>query len=234
MKELQPQHNVTPLRSSLFERLRHDPEILTLIDQADAVLAALGYTDHGRRHATLVATNASRILATLGHDAHACDLAAVAGLVHDLGNCAGRPSHASAGAVFVYQLLIARDVSVEDAATIMSAVGNHDENEHGAAVDPVSAALIVADKADIHRSRVRTRRIEDFDVHDRVNYAVTKAELEAHAAGRALALSLVCDLGYADPNDILDLFNARFAMSRSAASVLGCTYTVVVNDEPIW
>ena len=233
MKELQPHHNVTPLRSSLFERLRRDPEILVLIDQADAVLAALGYTDHGRRHATLVATNASRVLATLGHDAHTCDLAAVAGLLHDLGNCAGRPSHASAGAVFVYQLLVAREVSVSDAATIMSAVGNHDENEHGTAVDAVSAALIVADKADIHRSRVRTRRMEDFDVHDKVNYAVTKAELEAHAAGQALALSLVCDLAYAGPTDILDLFSARFAMSRSAAAVLGCTYTVVVNDEPI-
>ncbi len=233
MNDLNMHHNVTPLRSSLFERLRHDSDILTLIDQADAVLGAMGYTDHGRRHATLVAVTASRVLATLGYDAHTCDLAAVAGLTHDLGNCAGRPSHASAGAVFVYQLLVARDVDVADAATIMSAVGNHDENEQGAAIDEVSAALIVADKADIHRSRVRTRRPEDFDIHDRVNYAVTKAELEAHAAAKALTLSLVCDTSVASPTDILDLFNLRFAMSRSAASVLGCSYTVIVNDEPI-
>ena len=233
MNDLNMHHNVTPLRSSLFERLRHDDDILTLIDQADSVLGAMGYTDHGRRHATLVAVNASRVLATLGHDAHTCDLAAVAGLMHDVGNCAGRPSHASAGAVFVYQLLVARDVEVADAATIMSAVGNHDENEHGAAVDAVSAALIVADKADIHRSRVRTRRLEEFDVHDKVNYAVTKAELEAHAAAKALTLSLACDLNFASPTDILDLFNARFAMSRSAAAVLGCSYTVIVNEEPI-
>lgn len=226
-------HNVTPLRSSLFERLRHDSDILTLIDQADAVLAALGYTDHGRRHATLVAVNASRVLATLGYDAHTCDLAAVAGLMHDVGNCAGRPSHASAGAVFVYQLLVSRNVNVADAAVVMAAVGNHDENAQGAAVDPVSAALIIADKADIHRSRVRTRRPEDFDIHDKVNYAVTKAELEAHAAAKALTLSLTCDVSLASPTDILDLFSLRFAMSRSAATVLGCTYTVVVNDEPI-
>ncbi|HXN08906.1 MAG TPA: HD domain-containing protein [Candidatus Acidoferrales bacterium] len=233
MKDLKMHHNVTPLRSSLFERLRNDSDILTLIDQADAVLAALGYTDHGRRHATLVAVNASRVLATLGYDAHTCDLAAVAGLMHDVGNCAGRPSHASAGAVFVYQLLVSRNVEVADAAIVMSAVGNHDENAQGAAVDPVSAALIVADKADIHRSRVRTRRPEDFDIHDKVNYAVTKAELEAHAAAKALTLSLTCDVSFASPTDILDLFSLRFAMSRSAAKVLGCTYTVVVNDEPI-
>jgi metal-dependent HD superfamily phosphatase/phosphodiesterase len=233
MKELNMHHNVTPLRSSLFERLRRDPDILTLIDQADAVLGAMGYTDHGRRHATLVAVNASRVLATLGHDAHACDLAAVAGLMHDVGNCAGRPSHASAGAVFVYQLLVDRDVDIVDAATVKSAIGNHDENEQGIAIDAVSAALIIADKADIHRSRVRTRRPEDFDIHDRVNYAVTKAELEAHAAAKALTLSLACDLSFAGPTDILDLFNLRFAMSRAAASVLGCSYTVIVNDEPI-
>jgi metal-dependent HD superfamily phosphatase/phosphodiesterase len=233
MKDLNMHHNVTPLRSSLFEQLRHDSDILTLIDQADSVLAALGYTDHGRRHATLVAVNASRVLATLGYDAHTCDLAAVAGLMHDVGNCAGRPSHASAGAVFVYQLLVARNVDVADAGIVMAAVGNHDENTQGAAVDPVSAALIVADKADIHRSRVRTRRPEDFDIHDRVNYAVTKADLEAHAAAKALTLSLTCDMSYAGPTDILDLFSLRFAMSRSAAAVLGCTYTVIVNEEPI-
>jgi hypothetical protein len=153
--------------------------------------------------------------------------------MHDVGNCAGRPSHASAGAVFVYQLLVSRNVEVADAAIVMSAVGNHDENAQGAAVDPVSAALIVADKADIHRSRVRTRRPEDFDIHDKVNYAVTKAELEAHAAAKALTLSLTCDVSLASPTDILDLFSLRFAMSRSAAKVLACTYTVVVNGEPI-
>ena len=226
-------YNVTPLRkSSLFERLRRDPDILSLVDQADSVLAALGYTDHGRRHATLVAVNTSRLLAALGHDAHLCDLGAVAGLTHDIGNCAGRLRHASAGAVFVYQLLGARDVDVADAATIMTAIGNHDENEHGAAVDPVSAALIVADKADIHRSRVRTRRPEDFDVHDRVNYAVTKVELEADAAAKAITLRLTRDPDVASRADILDLFDQRFAMSRSAAAVLGCAYAVIIDGEP--
>lgn len=233
MKDLNVNINVTPLRSSLFERLRRDQDILTLIDQADAVLAALGYTDHGRRHATLVAVNASRLLATLGYDAHQCDLAAVAGLMHDVGNGAGRSSHAAAGAVFVYQLLVARGVDVADAATIMGAVGNHDESEQGTAFDPVSAALIISDKADIHRSRVRTRKMEDFDIHDKVNYAVTKAELEAHAAAKAITLSLTSDVSFAGPADILDLFGQRFAMSRSAAGLLGCSYSVIVNDEPI-
>ena len=183
------QTNVTPLRNSLFERLRHDPEILTLIDRSDAVLATLGYTDHGRRHATVVALSGSRILAALGYDAHRCDLAAVAGFTHDLGNCAGRLGHASSGAVFVYQLLLARDVTVADAATIMTAIANHDEEEQGAAVDSVSAALIVADKADIHRSRVRTRDPEQFDVHDRVNFAVTKADLDVRSASKEIVLA---------------------------------------------
>lgn len=227
------QTNVTPLRSSLFEQLRHDTEILALIDRADEVLGALGYTDHGRRHATLVGIHASRLLASLGYDAHYCDLAAVAGLTHDLGNCAGRPSHAAAGAVFVYTLLVKRGVKVEDAATIMTAVGNHDENEQGAAVDAVSAALIIADKADIHRSRVRTRRPEDFDLHDRVNYAVTHAELEVVGASKQIALRLTADTNFATAADILDLFNARFAMSKSAAAVLDCSYSVVVNGDTI-
>ncbi len=233
MKDFQMHTNVTPLRSSLFERLRKDNDILTLIGRADEVLAAMGYTDHGRRHATLVAVTASRLLATLGYDAHTCDLAAVSGLLHDVGNCAGRLSHAAAGAVFVYQLLIERGVSSADAATIMTAIGNHDENEQGVAVDPVSAALIVADKADIHRSRVRTRRLEDFDLHDKVNYAVTKAELQTAAATKALTLRLIADVSIATPADILDLFSIRFAMSRSAARVLGCSYSVVVNEETI-
>jgi metal-dependent HD superfamily phosphatase/phosphodiesterase len=227
------QTNVTPLRSALFERLRKDRDIMTLIDRADRVLGALGYTDHGRRHATLVAVTASRVLATLGYDAHTCDLAAVSGLLHDVGNCAGRPAHAAAGAVFVYSLLVERGVTVEDAATVMTAIGNHDENEQGVASDPVSAALIIADKADIHRSRVRTRKPEEFDLHDKINFAITQAELDVQPERKALTLRLVADVGFATPADILDLFSLRFAMSRSAARVLGCSYAVVVNGEAI-
>jgi uncharacterized protein len=227
------QPNVTPLHSSLYARLRHDPEILKLIDHADSALGALGYTDHGRRHATVVALAASKLLASLGHDARQCDLAAVAGLTHDLGNCAGRPAHAAAGAVFVYHLLTSRGVDVSDAATIMTAVANHDENAQGAAVDAVSAALIIADKADIHRSRVRTRKREEFDVHDRVNYAVTRADLDACRENNEILLRLTVDTEFAEPADILDLFNVRFAMSSSAASMLGCSYGVIVNGSSI-
>jgi len=223
------QTNVTPLRNSLFERLRHDPEILTLIERSDATLAALGYTDHGRRHVTVVALAASRLLAELGHDAHRCDLAAVAGLTHDLGNCAGRQNHASAGAVFVYQLLLARGVAVSDAATVMTAIANHDEEERGAAVDGVSAALIVADKADIHRSRVRTRDPEQFDIHDRVNFAVTHADLAVRAQHKEIELGLTADVDIASADDIAELFGPRFAMSHNAAGVLGCSYRVLVN-----
>ncbi|HLW36977.1 MAG TPA: HD domain-containing protein [Candidatus Eremiobacteraceae bacterium] len=228
------QSNVTSLRSSLFKQLQHDPEIIALIDKADEVVAAMGYTDHGRRHVTMVGVNASRVLARLGYDAQVCDLAAVAGLLHDLGNCAGRHGHASAGAVFVYQLLTARGVPSSAAATVMTAIANHDELEQGTPVDAPSAALIIADKAEIHRSRVRTPRSEDFDIHDRVNYAVVKAELDVQAAEKSISLRLTADQEYAVPADILDLFSSRFAMSRSAAEFLGCSYSVLVNGETIF
>ncbi len=234
MKDPLMSSKIAPLRSSLFERLRADTEMMTLIERADDVLASLGYTDHGRRHATLVGMTASRLLASLGYDARTCDLAAVAGLTHDLGNCAGRQNHASAGALFVYHLLLARGVSVEDASTVMIAVANHDENEAGAAVDPVSAALIIADKADMHRSRVRTRRLEEFDDHDRANYAVTAAALDVAAARKAIDLRLSLETQYAEPADLVKLFGQRFVMSRDAAAVLGCAYNVHANGAVIF
>jgi uncharacterized protein len=221
----------SPLHPSLYERLRRDPEILTLIDKADAVLAALGYTDHGRRHVTLVAVNAARLLAALGHDLRTCDLAAAAALLHDIGNCAGREGHAAVGAAMSYRLLTERGVPAEDAADIMSAIGNHDENEQGVPVSAASAGLIIADKADIHRSRVRTRDREKFDVHDRVNFAVLKARLNVDATSRKTVLSLEIDETVAASKEISELFALRFSMSESAARFLGSDFSVDISPE---
>lgn len=216
---------------SLFERLRRDPEILALVEQSDGVLSTLGYTDHGRRHVTLVAVNAAKVLTTLRHDARWRDLAAVAGLLHDIGNVEGREGHAAAGAAMAYRLLLTHGVAHEDAQDVSNAVASHDENEGGAPVNPAAAALIIADKADIHRSRVRTRNIEDFDVHDRVNFAVTKADLRVHPEARRIGLGLSVDPRVASGADIAELFALRFDHSQTAAQFLGCTYHVKIGGE---
>lgn len=220
---------VRPIRPSLYDQLHDDPDVQTLIQKSDAVLAALGYTDHGARHVTLVARNASKLLAALGYDKHVCDLAAVAGLLHDIGNCAGRNNHASAGATLAFSLLSQRGVDLADLADIAAAIGNHDELEHGAPVSPPSAALIIADKADIHRSRVRMRDPESFDVHDRVNFAVTDSDLDVAAQMKSIELRLTADTAVATPAQIAELFEQRFVMSDAAARFLGCGFSVVIN-----
>jgi uncharacterized protein len=216
-----------------FDELRSDADILALIEASNRMLAAMNYTDHGRRHVTLVARTAAKILEDLGFGEPTQDLTAIAGLLHDIGNVAGRNSHAAAGATMSYALLTARGFSVADAADVAAAIGNHDESEHGVPVNAHGAALIIADKADIHRSRVRTSHADDFDVHDRVNHAVTSAQLRTDAAEKHIALDLTADLSGATLAEILEIFESRFAMSAAAARFLGCTYSVSVNGEPV-
>ena len=202
---------------------------MELVERADAALAALGYTDHGRRHVHLVAVNAARMLDTFGYDDRTCDLAAVAGLLHDIGNVNGRDGHAAAGAAMVYRLLTARGVSRHDARVVRDAVANHDEFECGEPVSAPGAALIIADKADIHRSRVRTREQEAFDIHDRVNYAVLSARLDALPAHGRIELQLGVDRSVASGEELAELFRTRFAMSASAAQFLGYAYVVDIR-----
>jgi putative nucleotidyltransferase with HDIG domain len=223
----------SPLHPSLFERLRRDPDILTLIEKADNVLATLGYTDHGRRHVTLVAVNAAKLLALLGYDRRESDLAAVAGLLHDIGNCAGREGHAAVGATMAYQLLTERGVTAADVADVMAAIGNHDETEGGLPVNPPGAALILADKADIHRTRVRGRNRDEFDVHDRANFAVIKADLSVDVQQKSILLSLTADHEVATPEEIADLFALRFEMCDAAARFLGCRFAVEVDGQTL-
>jgi metal-dependent HD superfamily phosphatase/phosphodiesterase len=228
---LQPTPESTPIGLPLFEQLRRDPDILALIEKADQSVATLGYTDHGRRHVNLVGVNAARLLTSLGHDERTCDLAAVAGLLHDIGNIEGREGHARAGALMSYPLLIERGVPPQDAAAVKDAIANHDEIESGQPVNVPSAALIVADKADIHRSRVRTRRRDDFDIHDRVNFAVTKSRLHVHAERKHIELMLAVDDSVASGREVAELFAVRFTMSGSAANFLGCSFVVDINGR---
>jgi len=216
---------------ALFERLRHDPDVIELVAKADDAVASLGYTDHGRRHVNLVAVNAARVLSSLGHAERDCDLAAVAGLLHDIGNVEGREGHAAAGAEMTFRLLRKRGVTEEDAAIVRDAVANHDEIEGGCAVSLASAALIVADKADIHRSRVRTRDQQAFDIHDRVNFAVVRSRLTVLSGEKRIELMLAVDAGVATGDEVSELFGLRFAMSGEAANFLGCSYVVDINGR---
>lgn len=224
---------VTPLYPSLYERLREDPEVIALVEAADSVLAAMGYTDHGARHVTLVARTAACLLRDLNYDPKSCDLAAVSGLLHDIGNASGRCGHAGAGAVLAYHMLTERGVSPEDAAIVMGAIGNHDEIEQGVPVSAPSAALILADKSDIHRSRVRTRQPERFDLHDRINHAVVRSALIVDAEQRTITLRLTFDAHDETGQELRELFAARLAMCRAAAAFLDCKFEIeVAADQP--
>jgi metal-dependent HD superfamily phosphatase/phosphodiesterase len=216
---------------ALFERLRRDPDVIELVTKADDAVATLGYTDHGRRHVHLVAVNAARVLSSLGHGDRDCDLAAVAGLLHDIGNVEGRERHAAAGAEMTFRLLLSRGVAREDAAIVRDAVANHDEIEGGSPVSLPSAALIVADKADIHRSRVRTRDQREFDIHDRVNFAVLRSRLNVRSDDKRIELMLAVDDDVATGDEVAELFGLRFAMSGFAANFLGCSYVVDINGR---
>jgi len=216
---------------ALFEQLRRDPDVMALVMKADEAVATLGFTDHGRRHVNLVAVTAARVLSTLGHDESDCDLAAVAGLLHDIGNVEGREGHAAAGAQMSYRLLRERGVASASASIVADAIANHDEVEGGSPVTLPSAALIVADKADIHRSRVRTRDRQEFDIHDRVNFAVVKSRLHVHSGDKRIELMLAVDDSVASGDEVTELFGLRFAMSGFAANFLGCSYVVDINGR---
>ena len=172
-----------------YENLRHDSEILHLIDSANDVLGAIGFTEHGRAHCVKTGTDASRILETLGYSEKECELAKIAGLLHDTGNAINRCDHAQSGAFLAFQLLKDRDFPFEDIVAVTTAIGHHDEKT-AAPVTPLAAALILADKSDVRTSRVRNKNDIYTDIHDRVNYAVTESKLTVIKDRRLISLSL--------------------------------------------
>lgn len=209
--------------------IRKDDELTTYIDAANAHLAALGFTEHGRRHAGVVAKMSGDILQQLGYAEEQVELARIAGYLHDIGNLIHRQEHALSGALLAMQNLRRLGMSPAEVAVIAGAIGNHEE-ERGVPVSPVAAALVLADKADVHRSRVQAARPEDYDIHDQVNYAATKSVVDVDAAARVVALRLVIDTHYASVMNYFEIFLSRMVMMRKAAELLGCTYQLVIND----
>ena len=215
-----------------YEQIKKSPEVNAYIQQGNASLQKQGYTDHSSIHASIVSKQAARILQKLGYDNRTVELARIAGYMHDIGNAVNRSRHAEYGAILANELLKGTDLSLEDRITIMSAIGNHDEST-GGATDPVSAALIIADKTDVRRSRVRQKDSSAYDIHDRVNYAVTESKLKIEKDKSVLALNLQVDEGICSMYDYFEIFLDRMMLCRKSAEVLKTTFKLTVNGRKV-
>jgi len=215
-----------------YEQVKKNAAIKTYITQADAALGVLGYTEHSFAHVSRVAETAGYILQTLGHAPRTVELAKIAGYMHDIGNLVNRVDHSQSGAVMAFRILDNMAFPAEEIALIVSAIGNHDEGT-GVPVNPVAAALILADKSDVRRSRVRSKDIPKFDIHDRVNYSVTKSELEIEKEVRILKLELSVDTQFSSVMDYFEIFMNRMILCRQAAQALGLKFTLYINKQQL-
>lgn len=213
-----------------YEQIRRDEEIRTYIERADAALCALGYTEHNQPHVCRVAEEAGRILSLLGYSEHEVELAKIAGYLHDIGNIVNRHDHCQSGAVMAFSLLRERDLDARDIADIMTAIGNHDEGA-GTPVSSIAAALILADKSDVRRSRVRNPDPTTFDIHDRVNYSVEKSTLSINEEKTRLTLSLTIDTSIGSVSDYFEIFLERMLLCRRAAERLGLGFRLTINEQ---
>ena len=215
-----------------FEMVKNNPEIRTYITQADASLIALGFTEHSFAHVTKCAEAASWLLEQLDYSRREVELAKIAGFMHDIGNAINRTHHAEIGALLANELLKQTDLGMEDRITVIAAIGNHDEST-GGAKDPVSAALVLADKTDVRRNRVRTKEKEKFDIHDRVNYAVTGSSLKVEPETHKISLNLQVDESICTMYEYFDIFLGRMMMCRGAAEMLGAKFRLTVNGGKV-
>ena len=212
-----------------YEDVRQNPEVRTYITQADRSLLARGFTEHSFAHVTRCAETAAAILAQLGYGSQDTELARIAGYMHDIGNAVNRHEHALTGAVMAFRILDHMGMSAEEIAKVVSAIGNHDEGT-GAPVNEIAAALILADKGDVRRSRVRPRAIHAGDIHDRVNYAVESSALNISPRRDAVTLCLTIDTSICAVMDYFEIFLTRMLLCRRAAEFLGLKFKLLIND----
>ena len=215
-----------------FEEIKKDPGIRTYIQKADESLINLGFTEHSFAHVGLVAANSKYILETLGYTPREVELVQIAAYLHDIGNLVNRIDHSQSGAVMAFRILDNMDCAPEEIATIVTAIGNHDEGT-GMPVNAVAAALILADKSDVRRSRVRNQDISKFDIHDRVNYSVTKAELKINENKTLIKLKLHIDTRYGSVMDYFEIFLNRMVLCRKAADTLGLQFKLIINEQQL-
>lgn len=215
-----------------YEKIKNDEAVRAYILAADQSLITLGYTEHSFGHVIKVAECAGNILEKLGYDAHTVELAKIAGVLHDIGNLVNRSEHSQSGAVMAFRILDRMGMPAPDIATIVTAIGNHDEGT-GVPVNAVAAALILADKSDVRRSRVRNSDFSTFDIHDRVNYSVEKAELKISEDSKSIWLTIKIDTEISPVMDYFEIFLARMMLCRKAADKLGISFRLVINEQQL-
>lgn len=215
-----------------YKDILKNKEIKAFIKKASENLEKIGYNDHSEKHTLLVAERAAYILKKFGYDNHTIELARIAGYMHDIGNSINRTHHAEYGAILANDILKGTDMSVEDRITVVSCIGNHDEST-GGAVDIVSAAVIIADKTDVRRDRVLQKEKSSFDIHDRVNYAVTEAKLKVNIEKKVISLNLQIDENICTMYEYFDIFLARMIMCRGAAELLGAKFKLTANGSKV-
>ena len=215
-----------------YQDIKNNDEINTYIRQADQSLSALGYTEHSFAHVTLVAEKAGYILSTLGYPDRTVELVMIAGYLHDIGNIVNRVEHSQSGAIIAFRILDHLGFPPDEIGQIVTAIGNHDEGT-GVPVSELAAALILADKSDVRRNRVRNQDVSAFDIHDRVNYSVTRSELKINEVHTLIKLKLSVDTHYSSVMDYFEIFLKRMVLCRKAAEKLGLQFKLMINEQQL-
>lgn len=214
-----------------YTQIKNDPAIKTYVKEADASLAALGYTEHSFAHVTRVAVTAGDILTSLGYPERDVELARIAGYLHDIGNLVNRVDHSQSGAILAFRILDRMGMDPEEIAKIVAAIGNHDEGT-GVPVSAIAAALIIADKSDVRRTRVRDKElINRNDIHDNVNYSVTESSLTVSEDKKSITLALKIDTSFSAVMDYFEIFLKRMILCRAAAEKLGLNFRLDINGQ---
>ena len=215
-----------------YQEIRNNEEVCALLEKGNQNLGVLGFTDHSEAHCLLVAERAAYILRKLGYSDREEELVRIAGFMHDIGNAINRTHHAELGALLANDILKQTDMPMADRIAVIAAIGQHDEST-GRSMDPISAALILADKTDVRRNRVRTKDTASFDIHDRVNYAVTGTSVKVDPEKKTIALNLQVDDAICTMYEYFDIFLNRMLMCRGAAEMLGCQFRLTVNGGKV-
>jgi len=215
-----------------YKEITKSEAIKTYIIRADESLGALGYTEHSFAHVMHVAETAGYILKTLGYDDRTAEVAKIAGYLHDIGNLVNREDHSQSGAVMAWSILNDMGCDPAEMATIVTAIGNHDEG-NGVPVNAVAAAMILADKSDVRRSRVRNKDHATFDIHDRVNYSVQRSALKINEDKTVVELKLTVDTAFGSVMEYFEIFLQRMILCRNAAEKLGLRFTLFINDQQL-
>ena len=215
-----------------FDEIRNNEAIKTYIKKADESLSALGYTEHSFAHVGKVTMSVRYILQTLGYSEREVELASIAAYMHDIGNIVNRVAHSQSGAIMAFRILDNLGMDAEDISTVVTAIGNHDEGT-GIPLNPISAALILGDKSDVRRSRVRNHDASSFDIHDRVNYSVSASELKISEDKKEIALDLSIDTEYSSVTDYFEIFLERMLLCRKAAEILGMKFRLIINGQKL-